>query len=341
MILPGDSPSKGVFGGYDLTRSFLEMCMVPHSARLCSVAFGMSLILLGGCSSPLLDSPSKVRQSVVTLPPLYSLSQSEDGTSSSWSALFWLVGRDVESERENTRVLPFFWHANDPPYRSATLVLPFYYGETTASYQSRFYSLLYGYKESETWRNDYFALPFFHHRRSKVNDDRSITVFPYIEWARTGAQQSFGLSLLGLATAITVQWGLPAEGETVGALGRESSRKMEVGNVLGLVSAFGYNDVGDTRDIRLMSVFSSETLSVFRSWRGRGDNPFVREWAFPLYMNIQDEGGGWSYVGPLWGEISDRDEGWETDWWLAGLLARTRAPEGDTWRVFGLPVSSP
>jgi hypothetical protein len=56
-------------------------------------------------------------------------------------------------------------------------------------------------------------------------------------------------------------------------------------------------------------------------------------------MNVQDPGSGWAYVGPLWGEW--HDDAARTDWWLLGLLAHTTAPEGDTWRVLGLPIISP
>jgi hypothetical protein len=65
----------------------------------------------------------------------------------------------------------------------------------------------------------------------------------------------------------------------------------------------------------------------------------VREWVFPVYMNVQDPGSGWEYIGPLWGEWHDDAE--RTDWWLLGLVAHTTAPEGDTWRVLGPPDHQP
>jgi hypothetical protein len=113
-------------------------------------------------------------------------------------------------------------------------------------------------------------------------------------------------------------------------------------NAFGIVAAFGYDDVGDRREIRALTLFSNEVLSIFRSWRGRGgEDPFVREWLFPLYMNVQDVDGGWWYAGPLWGRIDDHVGDTSTDWWLLGLLSRNTSAEGDTWSLLGLPIVSP
>jgi hypothetical protein len=149
------------------------------------------------------------------------------------------------------------------------------------------------------------------------------------------------LSLLGLATVAEWQAGLPAEGVEVPALGRDSSGRVKAVDVLGIVTLFGYDDVGDRREVRLGTLFSNEPMSLFRSWRSRApDDPFVREWLFPLYMNCYDTtGSGFDFVGPLWGAWTDADEQSQTDWWALGLLARTRDPAETVWRVLGIPVS--
>ena len=55
----------------------------------------------------------------------------------------------------------------------------------------------------------------------------------------------------------------------------------------------------------------------------------VREWLFPLYMNVQDPADGWYYVGPLWGKrTTDRYKGESTNWWALGLLSRRNTPTG-------------
>ncbi len=191
-------------------------------------------------------------------------------------------------------------------------------------------------------RTDYVLLPLFYRTASKTTDDGRSGLFCIYDWKRTGATRDVTfVTLLGLATLFHGQFGLPPDGETVPALGRSSSRRFEILNLLGIVSLFGYDDVGDRREIRAFTLFSNEVLSPLRSWRGRGDDPFVREWIFPLYMNVGDAAGGWYYVGPLWGGFRDAEPAREPTWWAAGLLSRTTAPEGDTWRVLGLPVAGP
>jgi hypothetical protein len=298
--------------------------------------------LVPACRTPLLDGPGQVRESRVFLPPLFTSSESPDGTSAEWNALFWLAGQEREAARRHSRLLPFWWHDEDPPYGRNTLLFPLWYSRDSSAETTRFWSLLYGYRDTPEMRTDWVLLPLFYSQRSKVTDfHRSGLVLLY-DWRHDGATDDVVLvTLLGLATLLKVESGRPADGETVPALGRESSRRFEVANLFNLITLFGYDDVGDRREIRALTLFGSEMLSPLRSWRGRGDDPFVREWLFPLYMNVQDESDGWCYVGPLWGQLRDDLAGRTTDWWLAGLLARTTAPEGDTWRLAGIPVSSP
>jgi hypothetical protein len=296
-----------------------------------------------GCTGPLLDSPGKVRHSDVFLPPLFTSASSEDGTSSEWSALVWLVGHEVEDARTHSRALPFWWHDENPPYSENTLLFPLYYSRQSAVEETRFFTPLYGYQERGDLRGDYVLGPILWREYSRSTDYfRSSILFLY-DWKHEGERDDVKvLSFLGLATGLSVESGLPPDGETVPALGREHSRRIEVANILGLVSAFGYDDVGDRREIRVATLLSSEILSPIRSWRGRGDDPFVREWVFPLYMNAHNaNGNGWLAVGPLWGEIDDLTAGTSTDWWLLGLVSRTEAKEGNTWRVAGFAVSGP
>lgn len=296
---------------------------------------------LAGCSGPLLDSPSKVRHTDVFLPPLVTASSSEDGTSHQWSALLWLVGHEVEGTRTHTRVLPFWWQDAEPPYSENTLLFPLYYSRQSEVEDTRFFTPIYGYVERGELRADYVLGPILWRESSRSADyHRSSILFLY-DWKHAGEQDDLTvLSIFGLVKAFDLESGRPPEGETVPALGREHSRRFEIANIFGLITAFGYDDVGDRREIRVLTFLSSEMLSPLRSWRGRGDDPFVREWIFPLYMNAHDsDGSGWLYVGPLWGEIDDPAEGTSTDWWLLGLLSRTEAKEGNTWRVAGIPVA--
>jgi hypothetical protein len=310
--------------------------------RLAPILLLPLLLAAVGCRSPLLDAPDKVRHTDTFLPPIYSSSSSEDGTSSQWSAAFWLVGKDVEADRRHMRVLPFYWHDSAPPYRDRTLYFPFYYTSDSAGETRRFYSFLFGQIDSPELHSDYVLLPLFYREYSKVSDSSRSGLMLIYDWRHEAGRTDFTfLPFLGLAPMLRMSTGLPADGETVPANGRESSRRIELVNILGLVSLFGYDDIGDRREVRFLTLFSSEVISLFRSWRSRGDDPFVREWLFPLYMNLQDEDDGWYYVGPLWGGISDRVNQRETSWWGAGLVSHTEAPEGDTWRIAGIPISSP
>lgn len=302
----------------------------------------LPLLAALGCTAPLQDAPDKVRHSDVFLPPLYTSSSSEDGSSYDWSAGMWLVGADVEGTRKHKRVLPFYWHDEDPPYSENTLWFPFYYSKQAAAEVRTFYSFLYGSIDSPELHSDYVLMPLFYREYSKVSDSSRSGVLLVYDWRfEEGRTDLVLFPALGLAPIFRMTSGMPADGETVPALGRSSSRRFEIVNVLGLISLFGYDDVGDRREIRFLTLFSSEVISLFRSWRSRGDDPFVREWLFPVYMNLQDEDDGWYYVGPLWGGISDRANQRETNWWMAGLVSRTEAPEGNTWRIVGIPVSRP
>lgn len=311
----------------------------PHAAPLFAL-FALVLAGLPGCTYRLLDQPYQVRESDLFLPPFFTSESSEDGSSYGWNALFWLIGEDVESDRRHVRALPFYWSYSAPPFRDQLLVFPFYFSRTTAIEQTRFFSILYGYNDSEELRSDYVLPPLFYKQSSKTRDAwRSGFLFLY-DWNHLEDRDDVVfLSLLGLVTGFSARTGLPPEGESTPALGREHSRAIEVLDVLGLVTLFGYDDVGDRREVRFLTLASSEPVSLFRSWRGRADDdPFVREWLFPLYMNVGDEEGGWHYVGPLWGGWEDTAAGTETDWWLAGLLARNRDGDDSTWRFLGIPV---
>ena len=46
-------------------------------------------------------------------------------------------------------------------------------------------------------------------------------------------------------------------------------------------------------------------------------------------------------IGPLWGQIDHPEEGTSTDWWLLGLVSRTEAEAGATWKLVGFTVSEP
>jgi len=298
------------------------------------------LALLAACTGPLLDQPGKLRQHELFLPPLVTVAESPDGSSWSWDALFWLAGQDVEGDRRHARALPLWWHDSEPPYANQTLLFPLWYSRDSADSRTRFWSLAYGYVEGRETSSRYVLPPLFWIEDAHDGSYHRSSLLLAWDELRRGEQRDVRIvTLLGLATGLRVQSGLPAAGEAVGDLGRTSSRRVSALELLGLVGAFGWDDAGDRRDVRVLTLLSSERLSLFRSWRGRGDDPFVREWLFPLYMNVQDAAGGWSYVGPLWGAWSDGER--RTDWWALGLLARTRAPEGDTWRVLGLPVAGP
>ncbi len=318
-------------------------------ARRCVplVALALPLALaLAACTSPRLDQAEDVRHPQVPLDPwfawLFEYDRADSGESYQWSTLLWTIGHSRENETTHTRVFPFWWSNDDPPYSSSRLLFPLYYGRDSEAETARFYSLLYGYTETDTARTDWVLPPIFHWRRSRTSDSWGSSLLFVYDWQHDDGSTSFTLApILGLAHLFQGTWGLPPDGGDVPALGREHSRRFELLNLLGIVSLFGYDDVGDRREIRLLTLFSNEVMSPIRSWRGRGEDPFVREWLFPLYMNVQDEDDGWMYVGPLWGTRDDRLAGTHTDWWLLGLVSRRTAPEGVSWSLAGLTVSGP
>lgn len=317
-------------------------------ARLALLALVLSSL---ACVMPRHDQPDQLRHDTVPLAPVFSPifdhEVSEDGSSSSWSALLWLLGRDVEGERTTSRALPFWWHDVDPPYSETTVLFPLYFSRLTPETTTRWFTPVWGYSSSPEERTDQVVLDVFDWQRSRVEDRWRSGLFLVYDWEHwPGGRNDFTLvPIIGMSFHLghlaRFQWGFPPEGERVGALGRTASRRFELLNLLGFVTLFGYDDVGDRRDIRLGTLLSNDILSVFRSWRGRGDDPFVREWLFPLYMNAQDADDGWMYVGPLWGTRDDRVAGTHTDWWLLGLFSRSEASDGVRWKVAGLTVVGP
>lgn len=311
-----------------------------------AVAAALVALAFAACQSAQLDAPGKARQSDVFLPPLYTSSSSEDGTSSAWSAFFWLAGGSQEADREHTRVLPFYVHFEEEPYHDTTVVFPFYMSKDTVAETWRFYSLLYGFIETEHWTKRYLLAPIFSWTLPKDPDGPggpSSSVLALWDQSWDGDVSHTTIApLLGFAHLAKLDLGYPAEGVTVGALGRDESMRISLVDVLGAVTLFGYDDVGDTVETRVLTLGRNERWSLYRYWSSRDpENDFHRHWLFPLFGDVQDETGGWSYVGPIWGRIDDLSEGTETDWWLLGLLSRTRAEAGETWRVFGLPVVGP
>lgn len=306
------------------------------------VAIGLAgmIGLATGCASPRLDEPSKVRHTEVPLYGLFNYSTSEDGSSYRWAGPLGLVGQDVEAERRQAWILPFWWSTSDPPYYESTLVFPLYYGRTAVDERWQFFSILYGYIDKPESRTDCVLWPLFDITRSKTEDFTSSNLLFVYDWQHRANRKDFTLvPILGLAHAAKFQWGFPAAGETVPSLGRTGSRRFELLNVFGLVTLFGYDDVGDRREFRVLTLLSSEVLSPIRSWRGRGEDPFVREWVFPFYMNVADLDGGWYYVGPLWGGFHDTLTGHDTTWVLLGLVSRTATPDGASWRLLGIPIT--
>jgi len=313
---------------------------VSHPLLPRRTALGALFLLLAGCAGPLLDRPSAQRRHDVFLPPLVTADSSPDGSSWSWSALFWLAGQEAEATRRHTRVLPFWWHDSEPPYVEQTLLFPLWYSRESRDSQAWFASLLYGRSVGPEMRSDYVLPPVYWIERAHDGSYRRSSLLLAYDETRHGGQRDVSVvTLLGLATLLRWQGGLPPAGEAVGAEGRSASSRGWFADLFGIVTLAGWDGAGDRRDLRLLTLFSNERWSLARSWRGRGDDPFVREWLFPVYASVQDADRGWSYVGPLWG-------GWHegarrTDWWALGLLARHTAPEGVTWRVLGLPVLGP
>lgn len=302
--------------------------------------------LFASCTSTLLDAPGQVRERDVFVPPLYTSSSSPDGTSSDWSAAFWLAGGSREADREHSRVLPFYWHSEEQPYDDTTVWFPFYMSKDTAAERWRFYSLLYGTVDTEHWTKHYLLAPIVSWTLPKDPDGTggpSSKVLALWDQTRDGPVSHTTVApLLGFAHLAKLDLGYPGEGVEVGALGRESSGRVSLLSALGLVSLFDYNDVGDHTETRLLTLFSNDPMALYRYRASRDPESDERShWLFPLYGDVQDETGGWSFIGPVWGRIDDVAEGTETDWWLLGLVARTRAEAGETWRVLGLPVVSP
>lgn len=320
-------------------------------ALLCAL-----VALAPACLMPRLDAPAKVRESRVPLDPfldpIFERSVSPDGSSWSWSTLFWLVGAEAEGERAMQKALPIYWHDVDPPYSETRVVFPLWYSRHTAESATRWYSILYGTYENPEERQDHLLLSLARWKRSKQADVWESGMWGVWDRVHHESVDTFTLvpvilPILGTAHVARSEWGYPAEGVTTGAHGRTGSRRFELLDVFGAVSLFGYDDVGDRRELRLLSLFDSEMLSLFRSWRARDpSDPFVREWLFPLYMDVQGEAGGWGYVGPIWGHSHDAADATRTDWWWLGLIIRNQrggtdeAPAGETWRVLGLPVWS-
>lgn len=302
------------------------------------------------CVMPRHDQPDWLREDTVPLAPAFSLlydhEVSANGESEEWSALLWLLGGWREGERHGSRALPFWWHDVDPPYSETTVLFPLWFERTTPETTTRWITPLYGYSSTPESRGDWVVLNIFDWQRSRLSDRHRSGLFLVYDWESWGERVDFTLvPIIGMSFHLghlaRFQWGFPPDGERVGALDREGSRRFELVNALGFATLFGYDDVGDRRDIRLGTLLSNEVLSVFRSYRGRGDDPFVREWLFPLYMNMQDADDGWMYVGPLWGSQDDRVAGTHTDWWLLGLLSRQEAPDGVRWSVCGLEIVGP
>ena len=311
-----------------------------------SRAIVLALLFLAGCTTPLLDQDEKLRHSSAFAPgwsPIFARSVSDDGTSWNWSTLFWLIGADREADRGTNRALPFWWSGYEGDERRTHVVFPLYFGHTAGDVKWRFYTPLWGYRDDPESRHDYVAFNLWDWGRAKDGEHNKHGLFAVYGYENHGGgRYDFRLMpFWRLAHLLRYEWGFPGEGVTVPALGRSGSRRIELLNLFGFITLFGYDDVGDRREYRLLTLFNNESWSPLRSWRGRGDDPNVSEWVFPLYMNKQSEKGGWLYVGPFWGQRIDTEAERVTDWWLLGLVSRTRLPEGNTWKLLGFSVVSP
>jgi hypothetical protein len=237
-------------------------------------------------------------------PPFYASAADESGESFGYSAALNLVRHNREGESVYTHCIPFYFHSRDGKGDSFTLVPPFYLERERAFESDRFF-LLFGTQTRGSRHDLHLLFPLIRYSSYKDQQDRwRALLFPLLDLTRDGERHHLTLVdfsfLLGLFTLLDLEWGIPTSEED-DSLGSHYS----FFSVLNMLRLVGGRSAGEYRDFELLTLFSSEKLSLYQHHWSKEEGGDGRTVLFPVYWHFRDDEGEAIHLWPLYG--------WERD----------------------------
>jgi hypothetical protein len=284
-------------------------------------------LLLFACTGP-----DKVgRDSTTRIPPIYSYAGNEDGTSYGYNAFFHMVKRDVEPDGAYAHVIPFYFHSWDDEGDSFSLVPPFYYHRKRIFSEDTFY-LATG-KKTRGSRNDYYAIwPLIRFTTFDNQPKRwEAFFFPLYDMVRDEGRRHLKLVdlsyILGLFVLLDMEWGIPPSGP-----GASTGNQFSLFNVFNLARLASGRTMGGYRDFELLTLFSSEKMSLYHHHWSKEEGGDGRTVLFPVYWRFRDDEGEALHLWPLYG-WDESSEGDRRDHLLYPLFMYGRNQETGSWTV--------
>ena len=302
------------------------------------------------------------RRLETNLPPLYVSAADENETSEGYYAAFNLVRGNRDASGAYAHVIPFYFHSEDRDGDRFTLVPPLHYARDGAFHKDRFY-LLSGLKQRGHRRDWYPLFPLLRYTDYEGAADRwEFGLFPVIEFIRDGDRRHLNLlDVMGLVNLMDLSLNVPAAridktagekasteegamdyGLTEDGPGKDREGKppnsiergdaLTLANILGVVELCRFSDLGGYDDVQLLTLLSSEKLSLFRyHWRKSGPERGATV-LFPLYWHLADETCETYHFWPLYGR--DRySDGAYRDHLLYPCFSFGRSAGGTEWTL--------
>jgi hypothetical protein len=270
------------------------------------------------------------------IPPLYTSATSEDGDSYGYSILFHLFRHDRREDAVYTHLIPFYFHETDQDGEGFTLIPPVYF-ERKAPFEEDLYFPLWGEKKRGS-RKDHYPLfplllypiiPLARYSTFEEAPDRfESSLFPLFDYTSDGGRGRLRvLDLLGLVHLFDLTWGVPVREEE-----DPKGGSFSLLNVLNTVRLAGGGDLGGYRDFQLLSLLSSEKLSLFQYHWKKGEEEEGYTVLFPFYWRLKDEQKEALHFWPLYGQERARS-GLRKDFLLYPFFRWERFEEEGLWKV--------
>lgn len=290
------------------------------ASRICPVILLISLI---ACSGPM--APGRKMQADYT--PIYASASNEAGDSFGYNSLFHIVKHDREQDKVYTHVIPFYYHSEDGEGGYFTLIPPLYYGRKSAFEEDSFL-MLFGTKKRGARRDVYPMFPLIRFTDYEQDPRRGGSFFfPFYDYSRDGDRHQLKiLDLFGLFHLMDASWGIPGKEE------EETGGAYSFLNVLNLVRLTGGGDHGGYRDFQVLTLLSSEKLSLYQSHWSKDEEKGGRTVFFPFYWHLKDEESETFHLWPLYGWETKQEDA-RKDHVLFPLFSYERDPSKNQWAV--------
>lgn len=283
------------------------------------------IMICVSCSGPMAPG----RKMETDWGPLYAAASNESEDSYGYHLLFHLIKGDKTPERQYSHVIPFYFSSEDEDHNLFTLAPPFYY-RNRDGFDEDLFILLSGLKK-RGYRKELFLLyPFIKFTEYENQPNRGgFYLFPLIDYSNDENNKRLRLAdVAGLFNLLDVNWDRPIVSENA----EDKGAAFSLLNVLGLVQLAGGGDLGAYNDFQLVSLFSSEKLSLFQHHWKKDTRDEGRTILFPFYWHLKDETTESYHYWPIYG-YDKGEQGAYTGHVLYPLFSYNQDETNKAWRI--------